>query len=154
VGDFKDGQRDGYGVYIFSHNGGRYEGNWVNGRYEGYGECTWKDGRRYKVCRIRCMLGSGDVKSRADTVFFLQTRASGKRAWPTEKERKRILMEESGIPDSGSRMSPCGTSPCGMNSKRNCISYMLDHACLVRYRLVNFYIIKNMKLFFSVVAYA
>lgn len=110
VGDFKDGQRDGYGVYIFSHNGGRYEGNWVNGRYEGYGECTWKDGRRYKVCRIRCMLGSGDVKSRADTVFFLQTRASGKRAWPTEKERKRTLTAESCIQDSGSRMSPCGTN--------------------------------------------
>jgi len=30
-------------------DGGRYIGDWVNGRFEGYGECYWRDGRIYKV---------------------------------------------------------------------------------------------------------
>lgn len=34
-------------AYRFS-DGGRYEGDWVNGRYEGSGRCEWHDGRIYE----------------------------------------------------------------------------------------------------------
>jgi hypothetical protein len=57
-------------------------------------------------------------------MFLLQTRASGKLAWPTEKERNGILTEESGMRDSGSRMIPCG-----MNTMLDFISNMLNHLC-------------------------
>lgn len=28
--------------------GGQYNGNWKDGMYHGYGECTWPDGHLYK----------------------------------------------------------------------------------------------------------
>ena len=59
-----------------------------------------------------------------------------------EHEWKLILMEESGILDSSSRMSPCR-----VNLQHDCILYIFDQACLVFYQLVNFDMIKNMKLF-------
>lgn len=34
-------------AYRFS-DGGRYEGDWINGRYEGIGRCEWSDGRIYE----------------------------------------------------------------------------------------------------------
>lgn len=34
-------------AYRFS-DGGRYEGEWINGRYEGRGRCEWHDGRIYE----------------------------------------------------------------------------------------------------------
>jgi hypothetical protein len=45
--EFRNGQREGTGVYKFS-DGGRYEGSWRDGRYSGFGICSWEDGRCYK----------------------------------------------------------------------------------------------------------
>jgi len=45
--EFRNGQREGQGVYKFS-DGGRYEGSWRDGRYSGFGTCSWEDGRCYK----------------------------------------------------------------------------------------------------------
>ncbi len=36
---------DGKGTYLWSDS--RYMGNWKNGKITGYGEFTWKDGRKY-----------------------------------------------------------------------------------------------------------
>jgi hypothetical protein len=54
-GDFVRGDREGHGVYVFCRNadnpkggGGRYEGQWKDGRYDGQGTCQWDDGRRYE----------------------------------------------------------------------------------------------------------
>lgn len=40
-GEFDQGQRQGQGEYTYK--GGRYKGGFVNGLYEGYGECIWYD---------------------------------------------------------------------------------------------------------------
>jgi MORN repeat len=45
--EFLNGQREGQGVYKFS-DGGKYEGSWRDGRYSGFGICSWEDGRCYK----------------------------------------------------------------------------------------------------------
>ena len=45
--EFRNGQREGTGIYKFS-DGGRYEGSWRDGRYSGFGICSWEDGRCYK----------------------------------------------------------------------------------------------------------
>jgi hypothetical protein len=47
ISEFRNGQREGQGVYKFS-DGGKYEGSWRDGRYSGFGICSWEDGRCYK----------------------------------------------------------------------------------------------------------
>ncbi|GLU01031.1 hypothetical protein SLE2022_183570 [Rubroshorea leprosula] len=46
-GEFHKGRCNGSGVYNFIVNG-RYEGDWVDGRYDGYGVETWTRGSRYR----------------------------------------------------------------------------------------------------------
>ncbi|PON59837.1 MORN motif [Parasponia andersonii] len=46
-GEFHKGRSNGSGVYNFFVNG-RYEGDWIDGRYDGYGIESWARGSRYK----------------------------------------------------------------------------------------------------------
>ncbi|CAH8356271.1 unnamed protein product [Eruca vesicaria subsp. sativa] len=52
-GDFYEGELNrggrshGSGVYYYYANG-RYEGDWINGRYDGYGIESWSKGSKYK----------------------------------------------------------------------------------------------------------
>ncbi|KAH6789088.1 histone H3 K4-specific methyltransferase SET7/9 family protein [Perilla frutescens var. frutescens] len=46
-GEFHKGKCSGSGVYSFIVNG-RYEGDWIDGRYDGYGIESWARGSRYK----------------------------------------------------------------------------------------------------------
>lgn len=46
-GEFHKGRCNGSGVYNFFVNG-RYEGDWIDGRYDGYGIESWARGSRYK----------------------------------------------------------------------------------------------------------
>lgn len=46
-GEFHKGRCNGSGVYNYFVNG-RYEGDWIDGRYDGYGIESWKRGSRYR----------------------------------------------------------------------------------------------------------
>ncbi|KAK7282741.1 hypothetical protein RIF29_11761 [Crotalaria pallida] len=46
-GEFHRGRSNGSGVYNYFVNG-RYEGEWVDGRYDGYGIESWSRGSRYR----------------------------------------------------------------------------------------------------------
>lgn len=46
-GEFHKGRCNGSGVYNYFVNG-RYEGDWIDGRYDGYGIESWARGSRYK----------------------------------------------------------------------------------------------------------
>ncbi|XP_010477441.1 PREDICTED: uncharacterized protein LOC104756537 isoform X1 [Camelina sativa] len=46
-GEFHKGKCNGSGVYYYFVRG-RYEGDWVDGRYDGYGIESWARGSRYK----------------------------------------------------------------------------------------------------------
>eukprot|EP00252_Welwitschia_mirabilis_P020641 TRINITY_DN5097_c0_g1_i1.p1 TRINITY_DN5097_c0_g1~~TRINITY_DN5097_c0_g1_i1.p1 ORF type:complete len:483 (-),score=59.70 TRINITY_DN5097_c0_g1_i1:611-2059(-) len=46
-GEFHQGKFSGSGVYYYYVNG-RYEGDWVDGKYDGYGVETWARGSRYR----------------------------------------------------------------------------------------------------------
>ncbi|KAL5064223.1 hypothetical protein RYX36_025960 [Vicia faba] len=46
-GEFHKGKCSGSGVYHF-HMSGRFEGDWVDGKYDGYGVETWARGSRYR----------------------------------------------------------------------------------------------------------
>lgn len=46
-GEFYKGKCSGSGVYNYFVNG-RYEGDWIDGRYDGYGFENWARGSRYK----------------------------------------------------------------------------------------------------------
>lgn len=46
-GEFHKGRCNGSGVYNFFVKG-RYEGDWIDGRYDGYGIESWARGSRYK----------------------------------------------------------------------------------------------------------
>ncbi|KAK7301327.1 hypothetical protein RJT34_12188 [Clitoria ternatea] len=46
-GEFNGGKCNGSGVYHYFASG-RYEGDWVDGRYDGYGIESWARGSRYK----------------------------------------------------------------------------------------------------------
>ncbi|PNX73294.1 phosphatidylinositol-4-phosphate 5-kinase 5-like protein [Trifolium pratense] len=46
-GEFHKGKCSGSGVYYYSMSG-RYEGDWIDGRYDGYGVETWARGSRYR----------------------------------------------------------------------------------------------------------
>lgn len=46
-GELRRGRCSGSGVYYFSLRG-RYEGEWVDGKYDGHGVETWSQGSRYK----------------------------------------------------------------------------------------------------------
>ncbi|GLT85028.1 hypothetical protein SLE2022_032300 [Rubroshorea leprosula] len=46
-GEFHKGKCNGSGVYNYFVNG-RYEGDWVDGRYDGYGVESWARGSRYR----------------------------------------------------------------------------------------------------------
>ncbi|KAE8724186.1 Detected protein of confused Function [Hibiscus syriacus] len=46
-GEFHKGKCNGSGVYNYSLNGS-YEGDWVEGRYDGYGVESWSRGSRYR----------------------------------------------------------------------------------------------------------
>ncbi|XP_004488906.1 uncharacterized protein [Cicer arietinum] len=46
-GEFHNGKCNGSGVYHY-YVSGRYEGDWVDGRYDGYGIESWARGSRYK----------------------------------------------------------------------------------------------------------
>lgn len=46
-GEFYQGKCSGSGVYYF-YKSGRYEGDWVDGKYDGYGVETWARGSRYR----------------------------------------------------------------------------------------------------------
>ncbi|KAK9757739.1 hypothetical protein RND81_01G183000 [Saponaria officinalis] len=46
-GEFHKGKCSGSGVYYY-YMSGRYEGDWVDGKYDGYGVETWARGSRYR----------------------------------------------------------------------------------------------------------
>eukprot|EP00250_Pteridium_aquilinum_P020751 c24930_g1_i1 orf=735-2099(-) len=46
-GEFHQGRYSGSGVYCF-YLSGRYEGDWVDGKFDGYGVETWARGSRYR----------------------------------------------------------------------------------------------------------
>ncbi|KAA0063942.1 MORN repeat-containing protein 1-like [Cucumis melo var. makuwa] len=46
-GEFHKGKSNGSGVYNYFANG-RYEGDWIDGRYDGYGIESWARGSRYR----------------------------------------------------------------------------------------------------------
>jgi hypothetical protein len=46
-GEFHKGKCSGSGVYHF-HMSGRFEGDWIDGKYDGYGVETWARGSRYR----------------------------------------------------------------------------------------------------------
>ncbi|KAG6630506.1 hypothetical protein I3843_13G021000 [Carya illinoinensis] len=46
-GEFHKGKCSGNGVYYY-YMSGRYEGDWVDGKYDGYGVETWARGSRYR----------------------------------------------------------------------------------------------------------
>ncbi|KAK3006439.1 hypothetical protein RJ639_017434 [Escallonia herrerae] len=46
-GEFHKGRCSGSGVYYY-YMSGRYEGDWVDGKYDGYGVETWARGSRYR----------------------------------------------------------------------------------------------------------
>ncbi|CAA0820338.1 Histone H3 K4-specific methyltransferase SET7/9 family protein [Striga hermonthica] len=46
-GEFHKGKCNGSGVYYY-YMSGRFEGDWVDGRYDGYGVETWARGSRYR----------------------------------------------------------------------------------------------------------
>ncbi|CAN4078105.1 unnamed protein product [Withania somnifera] len=46
-GEFHKGKCSGSGVYYYRLNG-RYEGDWIDGKYDGYGVETWSKGSRYR----------------------------------------------------------------------------------------------------------
>ncbi|KAJ8900177.1 hypothetical protein K2173_024817 [Erythroxylum novogranatense] len=46
-GEFHKGKCSGSGVYYYCMSG-RYEGDWVDGKYDGYGVETWARGSRYR----------------------------------------------------------------------------------------------------------
>ncbi|XP_028777992.1 uncharacterized protein LOC114734543 [Neltuma alba] len=46
-GEFHKGKCSGSGVYYYNMSG-RYEGDWVDGQYDGYGVETWARGSRYR----------------------------------------------------------------------------------------------------------
>ncbi|KAJ1380261.1 MORN motif [Sesbania bispinosa] len=46
-GEFHKGRSNGSGVYNYFVNG-RYEGDWVDGKYDGYGIESWARGSRYR----------------------------------------------------------------------------------------------------------
>lgn len=46
-GEFHKGKPNGSGVYTYFVNG-RYEGDWVDGKYDGYGIESWARGSRYR----------------------------------------------------------------------------------------------------------
>ncbi|CDW81139.1 UNKNOWN [Stylonychia lemnae] len=59
-GQFKSGQRNGYGVYIWGpDNRCAYKGDWVEDIREGYGEIQWDDGSRFQGQWIKGRFQSG-----------------------------------------------------------------------------------------------
>ncbi|EPS72285.1 hypothetical protein M569_02471 [Genlisea aurea] len=46
-GEFHKGRCSGSGVYYYFANG-RYEGDWIDGKYDGYGIESWAKGSRYR----------------------------------------------------------------------------------------------------------
>ncbi|XP_022860215.1 MORN repeat-containing protein 1-like [Olea europaea var. sylvestris] len=46
-GEFHQGKCNGSGVYNYFTNG-RYEGDWIGGKYDGYGVESWSRGSRYR----------------------------------------------------------------------------------------------------------
>ncbi|KAL4297989.1 hypothetical protein GQ457_12G001370 [Hibiscus cannabinus] len=46
-GEFHKGKCSGSGVYYY-YMKGRYEGDWIDGKYDGYGVETWAKGSRYR----------------------------------------------------------------------------------------------------------
>lgn len=46
-GEFHKGKCSGSGVYYY-HMSGRYEGDWIDEKYDGYGVETWAKGSRYR----------------------------------------------------------------------------------------------------------
>ena len=46
-GEFHQGRCSGSGVYHY-HMSGRYEGDWIDEKYDGYGVETWAKGSRYR----------------------------------------------------------------------------------------------------------
>ncbi|KAK9051487.1 hypothetical protein SSX86_028114 [Deinandra increscens subsp. villosa] len=46
-GEFYKGKCSGSGVYYY-YMSGRYEGDWIDGKYDGYGVETWARGSRYR----------------------------------------------------------------------------------------------------------
>ncbi|KAJ4836322.1 hypothetical protein Tsubulata_037748, partial [Turnera subulata] len=47
-GELNKGNFSGSGVYYYSMSGRRYEGDWVDGKYDDYGVETWPWGSRYR----------------------------------------------------------------------------------------------------------
>jgi len=68
-GDFKNGFREGKGIYIFA-NGNKYVGNWLNNRFEGEGILTTKDGVVQKGSFLKGrMHGKGSIIQANGDIF-------------------------------------------------------------------------------------
>ena len=66
VGQWKDGKRDGYGVFYYS-NGNIYEGQWKENKKEGFGIFYYQDRTKY-VGSFKCdnLINSINLKSNDD----------------------------------------------------------------------------------------
>ncbi|GAA0164733.1 kinase [Lithospermum erythrorhizon] len=68
-GEFHKGKCSGSGVYYY-HMSGRYEGDWVDEKYDGYGIETWAKGSRYRgQYRKGLRHGVGVYRSYAGDVY-------------------------------------------------------------------------------------
>uniref|UniRef100_H3AVE3 MORN repeat containing 1 n=2 Tax=Latimeria chalumnae TaxID=7897 RepID=H3AVE3_LATCH len=48
IGEMKEQMRDGFGLYVYSNNFFRYEGEWMRGKKHGHGKLVMKDGSFYE----------------------------------------------------------------------------------------------------------
>jgi hypothetical protein len=47
-GNWKDGKRNGYGVFTYNDGTSMYKGNWLNDKKHGFGNYFWNDGDQYE----------------------------------------------------------------------------------------------------------
>ena len=47
IGHFKNGLRNGKGIEYYSNGNIKYEGDWINDKYEGNGKYIWENGKVY-----------------------------------------------------------------------------------------------------------
>jgi hypothetical protein len=52
-GEMINGERNGYGKYVWGDDGMTYEGHWTNGKMDGEGKVTWNDGSTYEGDFVR-----------------------------------------------------------------------------------------------------
>ena len=47
IGEWKNGLRNGKGTYYYANGKMKYEGDYINDKFEGNGKCIWEDDEYY-----------------------------------------------------------------------------------------------------------